>query len=70
MKKRKRGPMQDELTEAMHREFTIDAEADRQHRLDTARSTVRLGLFTAAKAAEAYGFSLEEVTAVVSDSTT
>ena len=70
MKKRKRGPMQDELTEAMHSEFTIDAEADRQHRLDTARRTVRSGLFAAAKAAEAYGFSLEEVTAVVSDSTT
>ena len=62
--------MQDELTEATHREFTIDAETDRQHRLDTARSMVRLGLFAAAKAAEAYGFSLEEVTAVVSDSTT
>ena len=70
MKKRKRGPMQDELTEAMHSELTIDAEADRQHRLDTVRSTVRLGLFAAAKAAEAYGFSLEEVTAVVSYSTT
>ena len=42
--------MQDELTEAMHSEFTVDAETDRQHRLDTARSTVRLGLFTAAGA--------------------
>ena len=70
MRKRKRGPMQDELTEAMHSEFTIDAETDRQHRLDTARRTVHLGLFAAAKAAEAYGFSLEEVTAVVSNSTT
>ena len=63
IKKRQREPMQDELTEAMHGEFTIDAETDRQHRLDTARSTVRLGLFTAAKAAEAYGFSPEEVAA-------
>ena len=70
MKKRKRGPMQDELTEAMHSEFTIDAETDRQHRLDTARNSVRLGLVTAAKAAEAYGFLLEGVTAVDSDSTT
>ena len=69
MKQRKCGPMQDELTEAMHAEFTIDAETDRQHRLDTARSTVRLGLCTAARAAEAYGFSLEEVTAVDSGST-
>lgn len=63
MKKRKRGPMQDELTEAMHAEFTIDAEMDRQHRLATARSTVQTGTFTAARAAEVYGFSLEEVTA-------
>ena len=70
MKKRKRGPMQDELTEAMHAEFTIDAETDRQHRLATARSTVRLGLYSAVRAAEAYGFSLEEVTAVDTDSTT
>jgi hypothetical protein len=62
MNKRQRGPMQDELTDAMHGEFTVDAETDRQHRLDTARSTVRAGLFTAARAAEAYGFSVEEVT--------
>lgn len=36
--------MQDELTEAMHSEFTVDAETDRQHRLATARSTVTLGM--------------------------
>ena len=63
MKQRKREPMQDELTEAMHGEFTVDAETDRQHRLDTARWTVRQGLFTAARAAEVYGFPLEKVAA-------
>ena len=47
----------------------IDAETDRQHRLDTARSAVRLGMFTAARAAEVYGFSLEEITTSDLDST-
>ena len=61
MKQRKREPMQDELTEAMHGEFTVDAETDRQYRLDTASWTVRQGLFTAARAAKVYGFPLEEV---------
>jgi hypothetical protein len=61
MKQRQRGPMQDELTEAMHREFTVDAETDRQQRLATARRTVKTGLLTAAQAAEAYGFTVEEV---------
>lgn len=59
--------MQDELTEAMHSEFTGDTETNRQHRLDTAHRTVSLGLFTAAQAAEAYGFSLEEVAATRPD---
>lgn len=59
--------MQDELTEAMHSEFTVDAETDRQHRLATARSTVSLGMFTAAEAAEAYGFTEEEVAAPSQD---
>ncbi|WP_125921729.1 hypothetical protein [Hymenobacter lapidarius] len=63
MKQRRRGPMQDELTEAMHGEFTVDAETDRQHRLASARSTVEMGMFTAAKAAEAYGFTVEEIEA-------
>ena len=62
--------MRDELTEAMHNEFTIDAETDRQHRLDTAHSTVRLGLFTAVRATKVYGSSLEELTASDIDSTT
>ena len=55
--------MQDELTEAMHGEFTVDAETDRQHRLDTARLTVSQGIFTAARAAAVYGFSLGEIDA-------
>ena len=55
--------MQDELTEDMHGEFTIDAETDRQHRLDTARRSVSEGLFTATRAVEVSGFSLEEVAA-------
>ena len=55
--------MQDELTEAMHGEFTVDEATDRRHRVDTARSSGTLGLFTPAKAAEAYGVSLEEITA-------
>jgi hypothetical protein len=55
--------MQDELTEALHGEFTVDAETDRQHRLGTARSTVRLGMCTAARAAEVYGFTLEGILA-------
>ncbi|WP_345056460.1 hypothetical protein [Hymenobacter glaciei] len=63
MKQHRRVPMQDELTKAMHSEFTVDAETDRRHRLDSARSTVEQGLFTAAKAAEAYGFSVEEIEA-------
>ena len=63
MKQRKREPMQDDFTEAMHGEFTVGAETDRQHRLDTARWTVRQGLFTAARAAKGYGFPLEEVAA-------
>jgi hypothetical protein len=61
MKQRQRGPMQDELTEAMHRELTVDAETDRQQRLATARRTVKAGLLTATQAAEAYGFTVEEV---------
>ena len=55
--------MQDELSEAMHSEFTVDAETNRQHRLATACSTVNMGMFTAAHAAEAYGFTMEEVAA-------
>ena len=55
--------MQDELTEAMHSEFTVDAETDRQHRLASARSTVGMGGFTAAKAAEVYGFTVAEIEA-------
>lgn len=63
MKQRQREPMQDGLTEALPGEFTVDAATDRQHRVDTARWTVRQGLFTAARAAKGYGFLLEEVAA-------
>ncbi|MDB5234306.1 MAG: hypothetical protein JWR44_1299 [Hymenobacter sp.] len=61
--------MQDELTEAMHGEFTVDAETDRRHRLDSARSSVSLGLCTAAEAAELYEFPLDEVEAPSPDAT-
>ncbi len=53
--------MPDELTEAMHREFTVYAETNRHHRLTTARSTVGMGLSAAAKAAEIYSFTVEEI---------
>jgi hypothetical protein len=61
--------MPDELTEAMHGEFTVDAATDRRHRLDSARSTVSMGLLTPAEAAEAYGFPVEEVEAPGRDET-
>lgn len=61
MKQRPPRPVQDELSEAMHGEFTVDTETDRQHRLASARSTVHLGLFTAAEAVEAYGFTLDQI---------
>ena len=63
MKQRKRRPLQDELTEALHGVFTFDAETERRHRVDTACSSVTLGLFTPTEAAEAYGIPLEKVTA-------
>lgn len=61
MKQRRPRPLQDELTEAMHGEFTVDAETNRQHRLASARLSIRLGLFTAAEAVEAYGFTLDQI---------
>ena len=63
MKQRQREPMQDGLTEALPGEFTVDAATDRQHRVDTARWTVRQELFAAARAAKGYGFPLEEAAA-------
>ncbi|SMB99618.1 hypothetical protein SAMN00120144_3703 [Hymenobacter roseosalivarius DSM 11622] len=63
MKQRKRGLIPDELTEAMHGEFTVDEETERRHRVATARSSVALGLLTPDEAAEAYGIPLEEITA-------
>ena len=60
--------MQDELTEAMHGEFTIDEETERRHQVETARSSVALGLFTPAEAAKAYAVPLEEITAPGPDS--
>ena len=55
--------MQDELTEAMHSEFTVDEETDRRHRVQSARKAVALGLLTPAAAAKAYGFTLAEIVA-------
>lgn len=63
MKQRKRRPMQDELTEAMHGEFTVDEATERRHQVQTAREVVALGLLPPAKAAELYGIPLEELTA-------
>ena len=59
--------MPDELTEAMHSEFTVDEETDRRHRGDTARSSVALGLYTPAGAAKAYDIPLEQITALGPD---
>ncbi|NVO86347.1 hypothetical protein [Hymenobacter terrestris] len=61
MKQRPPRPILEELSEAMHGEFTVDAETDRQHRLASARLSVQLGLFTAAGAVEAYGFTLDQI---------
>ncbi|UOQ83283.1 hypothetical protein [Hymenobacter sp. 5414T-23] len=66
MKQRKHRPLQDELTEAMHSEFTVDAETEQRHRVQTARSTVAMGMFTPAQAAEAYDVPLAEVEAPAS----
>ena len=63
MKQRKRGPMQDELTEAMHGEFTVDAETERRHKVETARAVVASGHLAPAKATEVYGVTVEEITA-------
>ncbi|MCC2548478.1 hypothetical protein LJY25_18670 [Hymenobacter sp. BT175] len=50
----------------MHREFTVDAETEQRHRVQTARSTVAMGMFTPAQAAEAYDVPLAEVEAPAS----
>jgi hypothetical protein len=55
--------MQDELTEAMHSEFTLDEETERRFQVQTAREVVALGLFTPAKAAAVYGIPLAEILA-------
>lgn len=63
MPQKKRRPMQDELTEAMHSEFTVDDETATRHRVWTARESVALGLNTPEEAAEVYNVPLELLTA-------
>ena len=63
MKEKKRESVPDELTEAMHGEFTVDEETDYHHRINSARNCVAQGLLTPLEAADAYGFPLEELMA-------
>lgn len=55
--------MPDELTEAMHGEFTVDAATEQRHKVLLSRASVALGLLTPAGAAEAYGVPLAKVLA-------
>lgn len=65
MKLKKREFIPDELTEAMHGEFTVDEETDYRHRINSARNSVAQGLFTLPEAAKVYGFTLEQLMATV-----
>lgn len=53
--------MKDELTEAMHSEFTVDEDTDQKHATWTALDVIDSGAMTKAEAMEEYGITEEDL---------
>ncbi len=53
-------PKADELTTAMHSEFTISKETEISHKVHAAYSTVKDGVFSLTRALLAYGVTKEQ----------